>query len=196
MTDKNVNDKSGLLTSAATITRRNILLGAAVGIGGLSVGTVRAWAAVDDGISHTAAAIHQEPVFKATRKRVYEALTDAAQFHKVSLLSEAVLTGMVSNMKATEISREVGGAFSLYGGYLTGRHVELVPNERIVQVWRAGSWDLGVHSIIRFELVEDGSGTRIRFDHRGFPDERAQHLADGWKGNYWEPLAKYLEGAS
>jgi len=60
----------------------------------------------------------------------------------------------VSNMKATEISREVGGAFSLYGGYLTGRHVELMPNERIVQVWRAGGWDPGAHSIVRFELVK------------------------------------------
>ena len=108
--------------------------------------------------------------------------------------TELVRTGMVSNMKATEISREVGGAFALYGGDLTGRHAELVPNERIVQVWRAGSWDPGAHSIVRFELVEEGSGTRIRFDHKGFPDDRAQHLADGWKGNYWEPLAKYLEG--
>jgi hypothetical protein len=31
--------------------------------------------------------------------------------------------------KPTEISREVGGAFTLFGGYIIGRHVELVPNE-------------------------------------------------------------------
>jgi len=41
-------------------------------------------------ISHTAESIHQEPVFKASRKRVYEALTDAKQFNKVVLLSTAM----------------------------------------------------------------------------------------------------------
>ena len=97
---------------AGTITRRQVFLGTAIAVGGLTAGSVSAWGVVDDGISHAAAAIHQEPMFKASRKRVYEALTEAAQFHKVSLLSEAVRTGMVSNMKATEISREVGGAFS------------------------------------------------------------------------------------
>ena len=117
---------------------------------------------------------------------------DAVQFHKVSLLSEAVRSGMVSNMKATEIGQDIGQVFSLYGGYITGRHVELVPDERIVQVWRAGSWDPGAYSIARFELKEEGPGTKILFDHRGFPDGKAQHLAEGWNGNYWEPLTKYL----
>jgi hypothetical protein len=41
-------------------------------------------------------------------------------------------------------------------------------------------------------LVEQGSGTKIVFDHRGFPEGQAQHLADGWNANYWEPLEKYL----
>src|ERR1700683_3253993 len=33
-------------------------------------------------VSHTAEAIHQEVVFKASRKRVYEALTQTKQFDK------------------------------------------------------------------------------------------------------------------
>ena len=88
----------------------------------------------------------------------------------------------------------MGGAFSLFGGYVTGRQLELMPDERIVQAWRAGSWGPGLYSIARFELKEEGSGTKIIFDHRGFPDGTAQHLAEGWHGNYWEPLAKYLAG--
>ena len=54
-------------------------------------------------ISRTAEAIHQEVVLKASRKRVYEALTDAEQFRKISKGAE------------TKISREPGGAFSLFG---------------------------------------------------------------------------------
>jgi len=67
-----------------------------------------------------------------------------------------------------------------------------VTNERIVQAWRAGSWDPGIYSIARFELVEQGSGTKIVFDHTGFPKGDGEHLAGGWKMNYWEPLEKFL----
>jgi len=44
----------------------------------------------------------------------------------------------------------------------------------------------------KFELVEEGTSTRLIFDHAGFPQGTAEHLAAGWKENYWEPLAKYL----
>jgi activator of HSP90 ATPase len=73
-----------------------------------------------------------------------------------------------------------------------GRHVELVPNERIVQVWRAASWEAGAYSIVRFDLKEQADQTKIIFDHTGFPMGLAEHLLEGWNSNYWEPLKKYL----
>jgi activator of HSP90 ATPase len=94
--------------------------------------------------------------------------------------------------ESAEISREAGGAFALFGRYITGRHVELVPDVRVVQAWRAGSWPPGVYSIAKFELVERGSGCKIVFDHTGFPKGQAEGLASGWKAHYWEPLAKVL----
>ena len=173
-------------------TRRQAIAGVAIAFSGLAAGSTRAWAGAEEEISHAAESIHQEPVFKASRKRVYEALTDAKQFEKVVQLSAAIKSGMVPPGKPAEISREAGGAFSLFGGYITGRHVELVPHQRIVQAWRTGGWPPGVYSIAKFELVEQGSGTRIVFDHTGFPKGDAEHLAGGWKGNYWEPLEKFL----
>ena len=137
-------------------------------------------------ISRTAESIHQEVVFKASRNRVYEALTDAEQFTKVVKLSK------VSGGPAAVISKEAGGTFSAFGGYITGRHIELVPNERIVQAWRAGSWEAGKYSIARFELKEQGEETKLVFDHTGFPNGNAEHLLEGWNTNYWEPLRKYL----
>jgi len=77
-------------------------------------------------------------------------------------------------------------------GKLTGLQIELVPNERIVQVWRAGGWDPGEYSIAKFQLVEQGSGTKLAFDHTGFPKGAGEHLAAGWRMNYWEPLEKFL----
>jgi len=172
-------------------TRRQAIAGVAIALGGLALGPVQAWAGAEEEISHTAESIHQEPVFKASRKRVYEALTDTQQFDKVIQIS-GVMKSMHLGGKPTEISQEVGGAFALFGGYITGRHVELVPNERIVQAWRTGGWDPGVYSIAKFELVEQGSGTKIVFDHTGFPKGAAETLASGWKAHYWEPLQKLL----
>src|SRR5258708_4772998 len=102
-----------------------------------------------DELSHAAEAIHQEVLFKASRTRIYEALTDAKQFDKVVHFGEE---GMSRGKKPTEISREVGGAFSLFGGYIVGRNIELAPGERLVQAWREISWQPGVYSIVKFDL--------------------------------------------
>jgi activator of HSP90 ATPase len=173
-------------------TRRQVIAGAAMAFGGLTLGSTKAWAAAEEEISHAEEAIHQVAVFKASRKRVYEALTDAKQFDQVIQLS-GVMQSMHLGDKPAEISREVGGAFALFGGYITGRHVELVPNERIVQAWRTGRWPPGVYSIAKFELVEQDVGSKIVFDHTGFPKGEAEVLASGWKAHYWEPLQKLLD---
>ena len=172
-------------------TRRQAIAGVAIALGGLALGSINAWAGTEDGISHTCEAIHQEPIFTASRKRVYDALTDAKQFDKVIQLSGAMKTMHLPD-KPAEISREAGGAFKLFGGYITGRQVELVQNERIVQAWRTGSWGPGIYSIAKFELVEQGSGTKIIFDQTGFPPGEAESLASGWKAHYWNPLDKLL----
>jgi activator of HSP90 ATPase len=184
--------KNDLASPASRLSRRQLFTGFAVTLGGLALGSTKAWAEADAEISRTAEAIHQEPVFKASLKRVYEALTDTEQFDKVIQLSGAMKAMHNLGNKPTQISREVGGVFTLFGGYITGRHVELMPDQRIVQAWRAGRWDPGAYSIAKFELVEQGSATKIVFDHTGFPKGAAESLASGWKAHYWEPLAKLL----
>jgi uncharacterized protein YndB with AHSA1/START domain len=146
--------------------------------------TAPASSPADTEISRTCECIHQEVVFKASRARVYQALTDAKQFGKVTDFS---IPGA-----STTISPEVGGAFSLFGGVISGRHIEVIPDERLVQAWRAAEWAPGVYSIAKFQLNETGSGTSLVFDHTGFPQGKAESLADGWKSHYWGPLQKYL----
>ena len=187
-----MNEKMNAGGQVRIPTRRQVIAAMGMTIGGVALGSRRSWAAVEEEVSHTAEAIHQEPVFKASRKRVYEALTDAKQFEKVVQLSVAMKSGMPPGAKPAEISREAGGAFALFGGHILGRQLELVPNERIVEAWRVGSWDAGIYSIARFELVEQGTGTKIVFDHTGFPKGDGGHLAEGWKINYWEPMEKFL----
>jgi activator of HSP90 ATPase len=127
-----------------------------------------------------AGAIEQEVVFKASPKRVYDVLLDSKQFSEFTGGAPA------------QISRDPGGPLSCFGGMITGRNVELIPNERIVQAWRAGNWPEGVYSIVKFELKAHGSDAKLTLHHAGFPDGNREHLESGWHKMYWEPLKKYL----
>ncbi len=173
-------------------TRRQLLNRAAAALGGLAIGSQKIRAQAAEEISRAAESIHQEPVINASRKRVYDALTDARQFNEVTKIAAARDPAVLLEKAPTVLSPEVGGAFSLFGGIIIGRQLELVPNTRIVQAWRVRYWAPGAYSIAKFELVEQGGGTRIVFDHTGFPRGDAETLASGWKAHYWEPLTKYL----
>jgi uncharacterized protein YndB with AHSA1/START domain len=124
--------------------------------------------------------IHQEVVIPAPPDRVFTALTTSAQFTEAT------------GGRPAEIATDDGGTFSLFGGMIHGRHVELVPGQRLVQAWRVKMWDPGVYSLVRFTLTPDGKGTKVVLDHSGFPDGQQDHLASGWTANYWEPLTKYF----
>ena len=167
------------------------MLAASIGLGSIAMAEESALASAEE-ISHSQDSIHQVIHLSAAPQRVYRALTDAEQFQKATLLSAAASSGMVKAGSTAQISKEAGGTFSLFGGLISGRIIELVPNERIVQAWRVADWPPGVYSVARFELRPDGKGTKLVFDHTGFPAGAAEHLAAGWKGNYWEPLNKIL----
>jgi activator of HSP90 ATPase len=115
---------------------------------------------------------------------VYEALLDARQFSQFSGGASA------------EIDARPGGAFSCFGGAITGLNVELKEGQRIVQAWRAGNWPEGVYSIAHFEIAAHGAGSRLVFDQVGFPEAMHEHLAGGWQQMYWEPLKKHLPSVS
>jgi activator of HSP90 ATPase len=176
-----------------TSTRRQLLAGSLCAVAGAAIYPAAATTDSHDEISHSAESIHQERLFNAGPKRIYEALTVTPQFDKIIQLTGVMRSPALATMqKPTDINPAVGGAFTLFGGYITGRQIELLPNELIVQAWRVGSWSRGRYSIARFELVAEGTRTRIVFDHTGFPKGRAEELASGWQEHYWDPLAKFL----
>jgi activator of HSP90 ATPase len=187
-----MNRRIWLPLTTDALTRRQ-LAASAVAFAGLTAAPSQTIAAGESGISHTAESIHQEPVFHAPKRRIYEALTDARHFGKIEQLSAAMQSGMAPGKRPTEITRQAGSAFTLFGDHIVGRHIELVPYQRIVQAWRVVDWSPGVYSIVKFELTDHESGTKIVFDHTGFPEGKAQHLAQGWIANYWEPIRKYLD---
>jgi len=163
--------------------RRQLLIGAALSLGGLALSAngALAAAAIAAGADpeKTRTSLHQEVEFNATPTRIYKIFLDSKQFAAMTKLP-------------ADISPDVGGAISMFGGVIVGRNIELMPAQRIVQAWRPKYWDPGVYSMVKFELVADGARTKIVLDHTGFPEETYKGLNSGWPERYWNPLAKYL----
>lgn len=126
--------------------------------------------------------IHQEVTIEASPNAVYGVLTNSADF--------ARMTGG----RAADISKDAGGALSMFGGDIRGRNVELIPGRRVVQAWRSQAWPEGVYSIVKFELVPNAKGTKLIFDQAGYPDEAHDMLEGGWPKMYWQPMNEILKG--
>jgi uncharacterized protein YndB with AHSA1/START domain len=125
--------------------------------------------------------IKQTVTLGASPKRVYEALIDGKK--------HAAFT-----RHPAKVSRKVGGAFTCYGGHLSGINVELVPAKRIVQAWRTINWPKGVFSVATFSLAKARGGkTRLSFTHVGVPAAHHKGISKGWRDFYWKPLGEFLE---
>jgi activator of HSP90 ATPase len=124
--------------------------------------------------------IHHDVTFAASPARVYRALMNSAE--------HAEYTGLPAHIGDAE-----GETFSLFGGRVIGRHLELVPDQRIVQAWRATHWPDGLYTIVRITLHPEGDQTRLVLDHDAVPDTVAAHVDRHWKTRYWEALTCYLE---
>jgi activator of HSP90 ATPase len=125
------------------------------------------------------ATVHQEVDFAAAPARIYAALLDDKQF--------GAFTGAPAM-----IERGEGGAFSLFGGAIIGRNVELVPGKRVVQAWRDAAWKPGVYTMVKFELIQRGGGTHLVLDQSGYPTGEYHSLSIGWPAHYWAPMKKFL----
>ncbi len=124
--------------------------------------------------------IRQSVTLKASPHDVYEALMDSRKHSQ--------FTGGKAS-----ISRKVGGKFMAFDGYSEGVNVELVPDNKIVQTWRASDWPEGHYSKVTFLLKEVKGGTRLTFTQTGVPEEQHEDIAQGWRDYYWAPMKEMLE---
>ena len=91
------------------------------------------------------------------------------------------------------MSDEVGAEVSAWDGYISGRNLELVPGERIVQSWRTSEFgDEHEDSVITVVLEEVDDGTLLTLEHSNVPDEQRSYEEGGWQSNYFEPMVAYF----
>ena len=125
--------------------------------------------------------IRQEIALAAPVAKIYQILTNSQLFSEMTGGAPA------------EINAEQGALFSCFGGMIHGCNIELVENQRIIQAWRAKPWRQGLYSIVSFELIDQGSQSRLLLTHTGFNEDQLEHLTQGWQDNYWKPMQQYLD---
>lgn len=116
----------------------------------------------------------------ASPREIYEAWLDS--------IGHSEMTGSEATM-----SDEVGAEVSAWDGYISGRNLELVPGERIVQSWRTTEFaDEDDDSVITVLLQEVEEGTLLTIEHSNVPDEQRSYEEGGWQSSYFEPMTVYF----
>ena len=124
--------------------------------------------------------IKQKIVIPAAPEEVYKAFMDAKK--------HSAFTGS----KATSSPR-VGGKFSAWDGYISGRNLELEKGKRITQEWITTDWpDNYPPSKLELTFKKTKQGTEITMIHSNVPAEQADDLAEGWNEFYWKPMKDYF----
>jgi len=125
--------------------------------------------------------ITQTETFSVRPIEVYEALIDAKKHSE--------FTGS----RATSNPR-VGGRFTAWDGYISGKHLKLAPGKKIVQEWQTSEWPEGYPpSIVEITLKELDAETRLRLVHSKVPADQVESYRQGWIDFYWEPLKRYFQ---
>lgn len=124
--------------------------------------------------------IRQKTFVPATPDEVYDAFMDAKK--------HSAFTGS----KATS-DPKVGGKFTAWDGYISGKNLELERGKKIVQEWSTTDWpDASLSSRLELTFKNTKGGTEISMIHSNVPPEQAGDLAEGWVEFYWKPLEEYF----
>lgn len=94
-----------------------------------------------------------------------------------------------------EISETVGKNFNVFGGYITGKNLQLVKNQLIVQSWRGSDWDENDNdSVFILAMEQKGDDAVLKMIHANVPENQEADLAKGWRDFYWNPWKQHLAG--
>jgi len=99
---------------------------------------------------------------------------------------------MVSAFTRSEadVDPRVGGAFSLFGGNITGVFDVLETNAKIVQRWRFRDWPEGHHSVVSLAFKEEKDQTRLTVSQTGVPQRDYDKTKGGWHNYYFESIKR------
>lgn len=124
--------------------------------------------------------IKQSILLPATPVEVYDAIVNARK--------HAAFTGAPAKS-----ANRVGGKFTAWDGYITGKYLKLVPGKKIVEEWRTNEWPADYPpSVIELSFERVDKATRLTMVQAEVPAAQAPQYRQGWKDYYWTPLKVYF----
>ena len=113
-------------------------------------------------------------------REIYEAWLDSAK--------HTAMTG-----SPARASRLVGGEFTAWDGYITGKNLLLVENKKIVQSWRSSEFpEEAPDSVLSVLLTEREGITEVELEHRDIPPGQGVQYQSGWIEFYANPMQKFF----
>ena len=106
-------------------------------------------------------------------------------------LSSAGHTAMTGS--PAKVTPRVGGKFTAWDGYITGKTLELKPYSRIVQAWRTSEFaDDDPDSRIEVVIEPAKGGAKLTLRHSNIPKGQADSYESGWEESYFAPMREYF----
>jgi uncharacterized protein YndB with AHSA1/START domain len=106
----------------------------------------------------------------------------------VSTEGHAAMTG-----SPAKVQPRVGGTFSAWDGYITGKTLALRPYSRIVQSWRTSEFSASdPDSQIEVVIEPAEGGALLTLTHTGVPEGQAESYESGWEESYFAPMREYF----
>lgn len=92
-----------------------------------------------------------------------------------------------------KISAKEGSSFSVHGGYVVGKNLQLIKGKLIVQSWFGSDWDRAeLDSIFILRFDQQGKDAILHMTHANVPDKNADGIKKGWTDYYWSPWKKLM----
>lgn len=94
-----------------------------------------------------------------------------------------------------KISAKEGAKYSVHGGYITGKNLQLIKDKLTVQTWRGADWSKNaMDSTFIINLEQNGNDVILHAIHANVPDKHADSINKGWHDHYWKPWKQHLAG--
>ena len=90
-------------------------------------------------------------------------------------------------------SKEKNNVFTAWDGYITGKNLDLVSNELIIQAWRTFEFDdTDEDSFLQIKFTAVDEETEIKISHSNIPNGNADYKS-GWVEHYFNPMKTFFK---
>jgi activator of HSP90 ATPase len=86
---------------------------------------------------------------------------------------------------------DVGDSFTLWGGQMFGKNLEVIKNKKLVQEWNYDQWD--APSKVTFTLKPKGKKCVVDLLHEDVPEKSLKSIEEGWNSYYLGAMQEMFE---